>query len=280
MRFLRPAPTSTLPAVSVAPGEQVPGKPQVREGRKLGSASGESEERLADLDRRIRAAAGLVLAKVPCLLASQVLDFGRGQWRGGTMPQRSNWQVAQVRAETVEVTNAEVPEVKYVLYATKGALRLQVWANDELAEETLVSRGVNEFIFESSDLSGSRIRLAMSPTEHTTVTHLLINDEEFRVESPAGEHPFRIDAELRDRQLPDTNRTRLLADALRQDDALRSEIKRQTEFGTAVIRAEGISNGAIAACVAVCFLCALGNFAFCVACSICVELRTETPLHT
>jgi hypothetical protein len=184
--------------------------------------------------------------------------------------QLSNWQIIPIRTETIEITNPLEPHVKYIMKASKQYLRIEVFENDKLVEENLLIRAVHEFILETSDAS-SRLRLVINPNKDTISTHVLLNNEEFQVESAGGEHAFLLNQELKKLQLPSNPRLHVLVEELKRKGAFLNEIKLHTGFGPAVILAEG-SNGAIGACAAACFLCALGVFAGCVACSICIEM--------
>jgi hypothetical protein len=189
----------------------------------------------------------------------------------------SRWRVSQLRADTVEIIDHERPGVRYVLQASPGTLRVEVWDGDQLAEDALVARAVNEFIFESSDRSGLRMRVAMSQNGDAIVSHLRVGDEDVRVASLAMEHSLRLGAELRTRKMPEHPLGQVLADALKRDDTLVGEIKKYTQYGDNVMRAKGLSNGVVAGCVAACFLCSLGSFAGCVACAICIEMALPSP---
>jgi hypothetical protein len=184
----------------------------------------------------------------------------------------SDWQVTQVRAETVEVTNSQFPQVRYILKATTRDVRLEAFEQDKLVEEIYVTRAIHEFIIEASDGPNSFMRLAIRPTKDTTVTYVILDNEEFQVESAASEHAFLLNGELNKRRIPRNQRLKLLVQDLMREDTLLNEIKRHTNFGPSILHRRQIDNGVVGACVAICAMCAFGHFPACVGCAICIEM--------
>jgi hypothetical protein len=181
----------------------------------------------------------------------------------------ADWQVTPLRADTVEV--AGPGQVKYVFEAAPGNLTIEAFENNELVESNRLMRGIHEFILEAADSTGLRMRLIIAPAKETITTRVLDNNDDFLLESPAGEHALLLHRELNKKRVPGNQRIQRLADELRSNQTLVDAVKRNTRYGTAVLKAEGIKNTTNAACVVACFLCSLGSYIYCVACAICIE---------
>src|SRR5256885_9274037 len=86
----------------------------------------------------------------------------------------SSWQVSKVRADTIEATNSQIPEVRFILNASKRGVSLEAFEKSELVEEVKLIRAVRELILEASEAGGHYMRLAISPSKETTITHVLL----------------------------------------------------------------------------------------------------------
>ena len=185
--------------------------------------------------------------------------------------QQSDWQISRLRNYTVEIKNANRNELKYILRATKADVRVQAVENDEVLEEMYVTRAMHEIILESVD-GPKLMRLAIKPGMDTTTGYVMLDDEEFVVESPSSEHGIRLIGELKKRSPPSNERLKVLISGLRSERKLLDEVKRHTSFGPSIMTRSKLSNGVVAGCVTVCVVCAWGHFPACVGCAICVEM--------
>jgi hypothetical protein len=145
-------------------------------------------------------------------------------------------------------------------------LRIEVFENGELVEENLLMRGVHELILEASDADGSCRWLVINPNKDTSITHVQVDNEEFKIESAAGEHAFLLSQALMERKPPNNRRLKSLAEELKRNGALIDEIKVRSRFVSAVMLAD---SGAIDDCIIMCEMCGLGISSMCVPCIIC-----------
>ncbi len=187
----------------------------------------------------------------------------------------ANWSVTPIGYETVEIVNPEKPELVYLVRASKRFLRIDAVENGRLVEQNWLTRGVHEFIFEAFDTDGDHIRIAIAPGSEVITAHVIANDEEFELVSPAGEFAFRLHQSLSKRTQPKNERIGQLAAELDRRGATRADLESNSQFGQEIMAGD-IPNGVMAACAAACFLCALGSFPSCVACAICIEMQTES----
>lgn len=183
--------------------------------------------------------------------------------------EQDTWTVEQIRDGAARVTT---PGARgYVVESSPGSLRVEVYDGDELVEVNQVIRGVHEVTVLASGPRGSFLA-AMAFGEDAVVTRLVLDGEETKVESDVDDHGRRLHEVLGGRDTPGSEQAHVLVERLREDPAFRADLKAATAYDVRVLPSQTIENTVNAACAVACFLCGLGQFEFCVACAICIEM--------
>lgn len=184
-------------------------------------------------------------------------------------PGDSRWIVEPVRPGTVRITGSR--DVSYHFEVLPGSLRIEAYDGEVLAETSQVIRGVHEVTVIVAGPSG-RTLAAISIGDTSATTRLVHDDDETLVESSLGDHGRRLREAFAERQISGGELIHELTDQMRRNARLRTDIKAATSYDEKVLPSKVVPNTIHAACAAVCFLCSLGQFEFCVACAICIEI--------
>src|SRR5262245_28802822 len=182
------------------------------------------------------------------------------------------WRISKTPANAYEIVDTRNENVTYVADVTKADIRLGAYENKILLEEIYVTRALHEVIVQSRDSSVAFFRCVIKASNDTTISHIIANNDQFLLETPSKDHASALNSKLAELRRPQIERLSKVVSAIKDDKAFKSEFSKETGFGAPLFARVDLPNGIIVACTVACGLCGLGQFEFCVACSICVEM--------
>jgi hypothetical protein len=184
----------------------------------------------------------------------------------------ATWPVRSTSENVVEISS---PDAVYTLDAKPAMMRIEVLRDNSIIESATFTRtSPHDFILEGTEGQESKLRLVIRVHEGNVVTEASLGQEILRVESPIIGHGFLLARNLKDKAYPRTPFIRQLVDELRDNPELRNEVRRRTGY-SAVLGEEAFPNGPVAACVAVCLMCAAEITLACIMCVACLEYPPE-----